>query len=232
MPKPDRDRGSWTQMSNTKSIKLIIVDDHPMVRHGIKTMLLTCDDMWVIGEAGNGRDALALCKETQPDVILMDVVMPGMDGLETTRAILERYPQVNIVVLTSFPDPDLVQKALEAGAVGYLLKDTPIDTLGGAIRSASAGQSFLAPEAAQALIQARASHQKLGHDLTAREREVLALIVEGLSNDEIADRLVVSTNTVRKHVSACISKLGASNRAQAAALAVRHQLISDLTHSP
>ena len=213
-------------MGNTKSIKVMIVDDHPMVRHGIKTMLLTCDDMWVVSEAGNGRDALALCKQMQPDVILMDVVMPGMDGLETTRAILERYPQVNIVVLTSFPDADLVQKALESGAVGYLLKDAPIDSLAGAIRSASAGQSYLAPEATQALIQAKVSPPELGHDLTAREREVLALIVEGLSNHEIADRLVVSTNTARKHVSACISKLGASNRAQVAALAIKHQLIS------
>jgi NarL family two-component system response regulator LiaR len=195
-------------------------------------MLLTFDDIRVIGEAGNGLDTLALCEETQPDVILMDAVMPGMDGLETTRAVLERYPQVNIIVLTSFPDEDLVRRALEAGAIGYLLKDVPIDTLGGAIRSASAGQSILAPEAAQALIQAKASPQNLGHNLTAREREVLALVVEGFSNDEIADRLVVSTNTVRKHVSACISKLGATNRAQAAALAVRHQLIPELTHPP
>ena len=212
-------------MSQAKSIKLIIVDDHPMVRHGIKTMLLIFDDIRVIGEAGNGSEALALCEETEPDVILMDVVMPGMDGLETTRAILARYPQVKIIVLTTFPEKELVRSALEAGAVGYLLKDAPIDTLGGAIRSASAGQSTLAPEAAQALIQAKASPPELGYDLTPREREVLALIVEGLSNDEIADRLVVSTNTVRKHVSACISKLGASNRAQAAALATKHQLI-------
>ena len=213
-------------MSKAKSIKLILVDDHPMIRHGIKTMLLTFDDIRVIGEAGNGSDALALCEETEPDVMLMDVVMPGMDGLETTRAILARYPQVKIIVLTTFPEKDLVQRALEAGAFGYLLKDTPIDTLGGAIRSAYAGQSTLAPEAAQALIQAKTSPPKLGHDLSPREREVLALVVEGLSNDEIADRLVISPNTVRKHVSACISKLGATNRAQLAAEAVRNQLVT------
>ena len=213
-------------MSKVKSIKLIIVDDHPMVRHGIKTMLLVFDDIRVIGEAGNGADALALCQETQPDVILMDVVMPGIDGLETTRAILARYPQVKIVVLTTFPEQDLVRSALEAGAVGYLLKDTPIDTLAGAIRSAYAGQSTLAPEAAQALIQAQASPPKLGHDLSPREREVLALVVEGLSNDEIAERLVISPNTVRKHVSTCMSKLQATNRAQLAAEAVRNQLVT------
>ena len=213
-------------MSKAKSIKLILVDDHPMIRHGIKTMLLTFDDIRVIGEAGNGSDALALCEETEPDVMLMDVVMPGMDGLETTGAILARYPQVKIIVLTTFPEKDLVQRALEAGAFGYLLKDTPIDTLAGAIRSAYAGQSTLAPEATQALIQAQTSPPKLGHDLSPREREVLALVVEGLSNDEIADRLVISPNTVRKHVSACMSKMGAANRAQLAAEAVRHQLVT------
>ena len=213
-------------MSKAKSIKLILVDYHPMIRHGIKTMLLTCDDIRVIGEAGNGADALDLCQETQPDVMLMDVVMPGMDGLETTGAILERYPQIKIIVLTTFPEKDLVQRALEAGAVGYLLKDAPIDTLAGAIRSAYAGQSTLAPEAAQALIQAKAPPPKMGHDLSPRELEVLALVVEGLSNDEIAERLVISPNTVRKHVSACMSKLGATNRARLAAEAVRHQLVT------
>ena len=146
-------------MSNAKSIEVLIVDDHPMIRHGIKTMLLTFDDISVVGEAGNGLEALARCQETTPDVILMDVVMPGMNGVETTRAVLERYPQVKIIVLTSFPDQDLVQEALEAGAIGYLLKDTPIDTLGDAIRSANAGHSTLAPEATQALIQAKSVRQ-------------------------------------------------------------------------
>jgi NarL family two-component system response regulator LiaR len=139
---------------------------------------------------------------------------------------LERYPQVKIIVLTSFPDRDLVQETLEAGAIGYLLKDSPIDALGDAIRSAHAGHTTLAPEATQALIQAKTQPPKLGHDLSPREREVLALVVEGLSNDEIADRLVISANTVSKHVSACMSKLGATNRAQVAALAVRYQIIS------
>ena len=132
-------------MSNTKNIEVLIVDDHPMVRQGIKTMLLTFDDISVIGEAGNGLETLALCKEIQPDVILMDIVMPGMNGVETTRAILELYPQIKIIVLTSFPDQDLVQETLEAGAISYLLKDAPIDALGDAIRSAYAGHSTLAP---------------------------------------------------------------------------------------
>lgn len=212
-------------MSDENTIEVIVVDDHPIVRHGIKTLLFTFDDISVIGEAGNGLDALALCKKTKPDVILMDIVMPGMNGVETTRALIEHNSQLRIIILTSFPNQDLVQQALEAGAIGYLLKDTPKEVLGNAIRSAYAGSTVLAPEAIQALIQVKASPPKLGHDLSAREREVLALVVEGLSNDEIADRLVISANTVRKHVSACISKLGAANRAQAAAEAVRHQII-------
>ncbi len=212
-------------MSDENTIEVIVVDDHPIVRHGIKTLLFTFDDISVIGEAGNGSDALALCKKTEPDVILMDIVMPGMNGVETTRALIEHNSQLKIIVLTSFPNQDLVQQALEAGAIGYLLKDTPKEVLGNAIRSAYDGRTILSPEATQALIQAKAGPPKLGHDLSAREREVLALVVEGLSNDEIADRLVISANTVRKHVSACMSKLGAANRAQVAAEAVRHQLV-------
>ena len=151
--------------------------------------------------------------------------MPGMDGLETTRAVLDQYPEVKIIVLTSFPEEDLVQKAMEAGASGYLFKNTAIDTLPGAIRAAFAGQSTLAPEAIQALIQTKTAPPKLGHELSTRELEVLTLVVEGLGNDEIADRLVISPFTVKNHVKACMLKLGAANRAQAAALAVKHRLV-------
>jgi NarL family two-component system response regulator LiaR len=212
-------------MRETKPIKVMIVDDHPVVRNGLKAMLLAIDDMDLAGEAGSGREALARCRESLPDVILMDMVMPGMDGLETTRAVLDLYPEMKIIVLTSFPQEELVQKTIAAGASGYLLKNTDIDSLPGAIRAACAGQSTLAPEATQALIQARTAPPKLGHDLSTREREVLALVVEGLRNDEIADRLAISPFTVKNHVRACISKLGAANRAQAAALAVKHRLV-------
>lgn len=211
-------------MTEAKPIKVMIVDDHPIVRDGLKSVLLAADDMVLAGEAGSGREALARCRESLPDVILMDVVMPGMDGLETTRAVLGQYPEVKIVVLTTFPEEDLVQKALAAGAIGYWLKNAPADALADAIRSAYAGQATLAPEATQALVRARASPRKLGYDLSGRELEVLALLVDGLSNDEIAERLVISPGTVRHHVSACISKLGASNRTHAAALAVEHRL--------
>lgn len=211
-------------MTEAKPIKVMIVDDHPIVRDGLKSVLLAADDMVLAGEAGSGRETLARCRESLPDVILMDVVMPGMDGLETTRAVLGQYPEVKIVVLTTFPEEDLVQKALAAGAIGYWLKNAPADALADAIRSAYAGQATLAPEATQALVRARASPRKLGYDLSGRELEVLALLVDGLSNDEIAERLVISPGTVRHHVSACISKLGASNRTHAAALAVEHGL--------
>ena len=206
-------------------IRVMIVDDHPIVRDGLINMLLAFDDMELVGEVESGREALALCQKLRCDVILMDMVMPDMDGAATTRLILEQHPEAKIVVLTSFPEEDLVQQALEAGAVGYLLKNAPIDTLADAIRSAHAGQPTLAPEATQALIRAQTRPEGVGADLSAREREVLALLVEGLSNDEIAKRLVIAPSTARHHVSACISKLGAANRAQAAALAVQHQLI-------
>ena len=213
-------------MSEQAPIKVLIVDDHPIVRHGIKTMLMTFDDIIVVGEAANGLKTLALCEQSMPDVILMDMVMPGMNGVETTRAVLERFPHMRIVMLTSFPDQNLVHEALEAGATGFLLKDTPIEVLGDVIRSTNAGQSTLSTEATQALLQANAKPPKLGDDLTSRERDVVSLIVEGMSNDEIADRLYISVNTVRKHVSSCMSKLGARNRAQIAALAVKHQIVS------
>jgi NarL family two-component system response regulator LiaR len=211
-------------MTETKMIKVMVVDDHPIVRDGLKSVLLVADDMELVGEAGSGRETMARCQESLPDVILMDVVMPGMDGLETTRAVLGQYPEVKIVVLTTFPEEDLVQEALESGAIGYLLKNTPADTVAEAIRSAYAGEPVLGPEATQALIRARTGPRKPGHDLSKREKEVLTLLVEGLSNDEIAERLTISPGTVRHHVSACITKLGAANRTHAAALAVEQGL--------
>jgi NarL family two-component system response regulator LiaR len=213
-------------MTDLKPIKVMVVDDHPVVRDGLKNMFLVFDDLELIGEAENGSAALAFCQQNTPDVILMDILMPVMDGILATRAICEQYPQVKIIVLTSYPEDNLVQKSLEAGAIGYLLKNAPIDDLANAVRSAYAGQPTLAPEATMALIRARTGPLKPGSDLSPREREVLALIVQGLSNEEIAERLVISPATARHHVSACIQKLGAANRAQAASLAVKHGLVA------
>jgi NarL family two-component system response regulator LiaR len=206
-------------------IKVLIVDDHPVVRDGLGNMLLAFDDLQLIGEAENGSAALAFCHQNTPDVILMDIEMPGMNGIQATRAILEQYPQVKIIILTSFPKDDLVQKSLEAGALGYLIKTATIDTMANAIRSAYAGQSTLASEAVEVLIRAKTGPLKPGSDLSRREREVLALIAQGLNNDEIAEQLVISPATARHHVSACIQKLGAANRTQAAALAIEHDLV-------
>ena len=212
-------------MTDLKPIKVMVVDDHPVVRDGLKNMLLVFDDLELVSEADNSSAALALCQRNTPDVILMDILMPGMDGIDTTRLILENYPRIKIIMLTSYPADNLVEKSLEAGATGYMLKNAPIDALADAIRSVFAGRPALAPEATMALIRAKTGPLKPGSDLTAREREVLALIVEGLSNEEIAERLVISFSTARHHVSACIQKLDAANRAQAASLAVKYDLV-------
>jgi len=212
-------------MADLKPIKVMVVDDHPVVRDGLRNMFLVFDDLELLSEAEDGNQAIELCGREPPDVILMDIVMPRMDGIAATRAILERYPQIRVIILTSYPEDNLVQKSLEAGALGYMLKNAPIDDLANAVRSAYTGRPTLAPEATMALIRAKTGPLKPGGDLSQREREVLALIAQGLSNEEIARQLVISPATARHHVSACIEKLGAANRAQAASLAVKHGLV-------
>ena len=213
-------------MTDKNLIKVMIVDDHPIVRDGMKNMLLVFDDLEFAGEAENGKAALGCLNKSLPDVILMDIAMPEMGGIPATRAILESYPQVKIIMLTSYPEDELIQESLQAGAMGFLLKNSSIETLANAIRLVYAGQPVLAPEVMKALIRIKTGPVKLGTDLSQREQEVLALIVEGLSNEEIAERLVISPATARHHVSACIQKLGATNRAQASALAVKLGLVS------
>lgn len=207
-------------------IRVMLVDDHTMVRRGLATFLMVFDDLELAGEAANGEDAIQLCAQVLPDVVLMDMVMPDMDGVTATRAIRQQFPQVQVIALTSFKDKGLVQDALQAGAIGYLLKDVSADELAQAIRAAHAGRATLSPEAAQALVQAAIQLPTPGHDLTERERDVLALMVEGLNNTQIADRLVVSPSTIKSHVSHILAKLGVASRTEAAALAVRHGLVT------
>ena len=212
-------------MSETGPIRVLLVDDHAVVRSGLSAFLLAFDDLELIGEASSGEEAVRLCDRLQPEVVLMDLVMPGMDGAQATRAIREKCPAIQVIALTSFKEKELVEGAMEAGAIGYLLKNVSADELARAIREAHAGRPTLAPEAAQALIQARREPRKIGYDLTEREQEVLALLVEGLNNPEIAERLVVSRSTAKFHVSSILSKRGVASRTEAGALAVKEDLL-------
>jgi NarL family two-component system response regulator LiaR len=212
-------------MKSEGTIRVLLVDDHEMVRSGLEVFLEAFDDLELVGEASNGEEAIQRCAELQPDVVLMDLVMPVMGGIEATRAIRAAHPQIHIVALTSFNEEDLVQGALSAGAVGYLLKNTSIDQLSDAIHAAYQGESRLSPETTQVLIKATTAPPPLGHDLTEREIEVLALMVEGLSNPDIGERLYISRSTVKNHVSNILSKLVASSRSEAVAMAVQHGLV-------
>jgi NarL family two-component system response regulator LiaR len=214
-------------MTDTKKIRVMLVDDHAVVRSGLATFLMVCDDMELVGEVSSGEQAIQLCAQAKPDVVLMDLVMSGMDGATATRIIRERCSDIQVIVLTSFKEQELVQGALQAGAIGYLLKDVTADELANAIRAAYAGKPTLAPEAAQVLIKAtRMPAEKIGFDLTERELEVLALLVEGLNNNDIADRLVVSHSTAKFHVSSILSKLQATSRTEAVAIALQNNLVT------
>lgn len=212
-------------MNDVPRIRVAIVDDHAVVRSGLGAFLLAFDDLELVGEASNGVEAVSLCDTIQPDIVLMDLMMPEMDGATATRAIRQRHSQTQVIALTSYKEGRLVQNALEAGAISYLMKNVSADQLVAAIRAAYAGRSTLAPEAAEVLIYA-ATHQPLPrYELTPRELEVLTLVVEGLNNTDIAERLVVSRSTVKFHVSSILSKLNVSSRTEAVAVAVQHHLV-------
>jgi NarL family two-component system response regulator LiaR len=212
-------------MADSKPIRVMIVDDHIMLRRGLAAFLKVFDDLELVGEAGSGEEAVRLVTTLQPDVVLMDLVMGEMDGAAATRAICQSCPQVQVIALTSFREEMLVQKALQAGAISYLLKNVSAADLAAAIRAAHAGRSTLAPEVAEALIRAAIQPPAPGHDLTTRERQVLELMVKGLSNNEIGGRLVVSQSTIKTHVSSILAKLGVASRTEAVALAIQHNLV-------
>ncbi len=213
-------------MNNLQKIQVMLVDDHNVVRSGLATFLKAYDDLALIGEAKNGREAVNLCRKNRPDVILMDLMMPEMDGIAATQAILADCPEIKIIAMTSFEDEELVQGVLAAGAISYLLKNVSAEELAKAIREAVSGRSTLSPEAARVLIQATRPSGKTRFDLSEREMEVLRLVVQGQSNQQIADGMVISLATVKTHMSSILSKLQVSSRAEAIAYAIKHKLVS------
>ena len=206
-------------------IKIVVVDDHAVVRGGLSKFLLVYPDLELVGEAESGTEAVHLCATLRPDVVLMDLKMPDMDGVAATRQILQQWPQIKVIALTSFAEQNLVQGALQAGAIGYLQKNVTGVELAAAIRSAYAGRMTLSPEAAQVLAKSAVQPHLPADRLTDREREVLAGMVEGLNNSEIAERLVISVGTVKFHISNIFQKLGVDSRVQAVKLALEQKLV-------
>lgn len=214
-------------MSDNPTIRILLVDDHDMVRSGLTVFLLAYDDFELVGEAVNGQDALEKCSELRPDVVLMDLIMPVMDGITATRLIREQFKQTQVIALTSFSEEKLVENALEAGAIGYLFKNVSVDELASAIRAVRKGVPTLAADATRILIhKATQDGFTLGQDLTERERHVLKLLVEGYSNPAIAERLSVSSSTIKTHVSHILEKLGVNSRLEAVSLAIRNKIIT------
>lgn len=211
-------------MTEIFPIRVMIVDDHAVVRSGLAAFFAAFPDLELIAEAENGKEALVRCQLLHPDVVLMDLVMPVLDGLSAIRQIKETCPNVKVIALTSFQEEDLVQGALRAGAIGYLMKNVTARELAAAIRSTHAGKMTLSPEAAQILVDTRLQNQEY-EALTERERDVLKLMVNGLNNAEIADQLVISLSTVKFHIRNILAKLGVENRVAAVALAIQKKLI-------
>ena len=209
----------------TKPIRVLLVDDHSVVRSGLSAMLSAEDDLEQVGEAADGSEAVRMVERIKPDVILMDLLMPGMDGVAATKAIHDRFPETRIIILTSFKEREQVDGALKAGAMSYLLKTVSAAELVSAIRGAMAGQSKLSSEATQVLIQEMRNPSARDYDLTAREKEILKLMVDGLPNSEIANHLGVSASTAKFHVSNVLSKLGVASRTEAVSLALKQKLI-------
>lgn len=211
-------------MSSGESIRVMIVDDHGMVRRGLAAYLASEPDISVVAEARDGQEAVDNCEKVESDVILMDLIMPELGGVAAIRIIHKRWPEIRIVALTSFQEKELVQEALKAGAISYLLKNVSGPDLAEAIRDSYAGRPMLATEAVAALIDTE-DEEDIGKDLTLREREVLRLLCKGLTNPEIALQLSVSRSTVKAHVSRILSKLAVSNRSEAIALAIEKKLV-------
>jgi NarL family two-component system response regulator LiaR len=211
-------------MTQTESIQVLVVDDHEMVRRGLATFLNSFDDLEMIGEAANGKEALEFCRKLQPDVILLDILMPEMGGIEATRLILEEFPEIKIIAMTSFEEEKVVTEVIRNGAIGFLMKNASIDELADAIRNANMGKPALSPEAAQILMTAATRPPDPSYDLTDRELDVLAQMVDGRTNPQIAELLSISRSTVKTHVSNILGKLNVGSRVEAVKLALENKL--------
>jgi NarL family two-component system response regulator LiaR len=211
----------------TAEVRVVIVDDHPVVRQGLRTFLAVQDGIEVVGEAGDGAEALAQVATLAPDVVLLDLVMPGVDGVAAIAQLVAESPETKVLVLTSFPDDDRLLAAVQAGAAGYMLKDVAPTELANAIRAVARGEAALSSQPAARLLReyARRGSQSGVALLTAREREVLTLVGRGLANKQIARQLSIAEKTVKTHVSHILSKLGLADRTQAALYAVRTGLV-------
>lgn len=212
----------------TSPIRILLVDDHSQVHLGIAAVLEIFDDLEVVGHASNGEEAIKLARQEKPDVILMDVIMPKMDGIEATRRIHEQQPDIKILALSSFQDESSVRDILKAGAVGYVLKNSSVDDIAHTIRAAYSGKSVFSNEVTQVLMNAAPEKPAPtgDFDLTPRELDVLRLLVKGHNNNQIADELTISLSTAKFHVSSILTKLHASSRVEAVATAIENNLVS------
>ena len=208
----------------SERIRLLIVDDHPMVRHGLTELFAGETDIEVVGAVGDGEEAIAAAVADAPDVVLMDISMPGLDGIEATRLLLAQRPDTRVVMLTSFPDRARIMDSLDSGAIGYLLKDADADELVRGVRSAAAGDSPLSAKAARAVVSARHERSPM-KELTDRELDVLRLVGKGLGNKQVAWRLGISEKTVKAHMTNIFARIGVDDRTQAALWAQRHHLL-------
>lgn len=211
-------------MDSTDPIRIVIVDDHAMLLKGLGVFLKSYPDLQLVGEAANGKEALVLCAEQRPDIVLMDLMMPMMDGITATRFIRRDFPDIAVIILTSFGEERLIKEALEAGALSYLFKKISADNLAAAIRAAKQGVATYAPEVTQILVQSLHSPKFMFDVLTPREREVLGLMVKGFGNNEIARDLNITVSTTKSHVSSVLSKLGVASRTEAIIMVLAHNV--------
>jgi two-component system, NarL family, response regulator LiaR len=216
-------------MAKSDSIRVVIADDHAMVRSGLRLFLMAFEDLRMVGEASNGQEAVRLCAQEHPDVVLMDLIMPVMDGIHATREIRSRFPRTQVIGITSFFEAELIQEMLDAGAISFVMKNISAADLAVAIRDAARGKPTISEEIHESLKALQASHQPVSnkgtYNLSAREKEVLGCMVAGMSNAEIASALVISLSTAKYHVSSILTKLEVANRAEAVSLALQERLV-------